>query len=151
MIKRMHAPLEVTLISVRYAAYPRSLHHAEVCWLNVAWTLLTPSCGAGPSTSCRCPPQMSKNEYSATFERINCDWHGRCVLQARGQTPKSGAGLEGRSFVRRDGHRWVMGGTGDTHLAASGGQRASCQLGIWRAISVVNSFSDERSVGARCR
>ena len=66
---------------------------------------------------------VSKNEITATFERMNCDWHSRRMLQARGQTQKRGAGFEGRSFVRRDGHQWLTGGTGsgDTHLAGLGG------------------------------
>ena len=46
VIKRMHNPLKVVLICVRwYAAYPLSLRHIEECW-----TVCT---GAAPTRRCR--------------------------------------------------------------------------------------------------
>jgi putative transposase len=53
VIKRMHYPLEVTLICVRwYAAYPLSRRHIEEMMAERGSSSITPRCIGGRSRSC---------------------------------------------------------------------------------------------------
>ena len=49
VIKRLHYPLEVMLVCVRwFAAYPLSLRHIEEMMIeNAAYSSITPRCTAG--------------------------------------------------------------------------------------------------------
>ena len=55
VLKRLHYPLEVMLICVRwYVAYPLSLRHVEeMIAKNAVYSLTTPPCIAGQSKFCR--------------------------------------------------------------------------------------------------
>ena len=67
----------------------------------------------------------------------------------------SGGGLGAlRDLLRSGGVRRGRGDrfdAGDTQLTAAAGQRASCDIGISRAINVVNSCSGARFAGASRR
>ena len=58
VIQRLHYPLEVMLVCVRwYAAYPLSLRHIEEMWPSGACSSITPRFIVGRSRSYRCWPR----------------------------------------------------------------------------------------------